>query len=398
VQRVLGKNKLEDIKPKSITRSYGVGDGEIEISILDALYGKLEGKEIMLDEGLVNKALEGVINAFKASNSKYNPIPRKIVIAHDESCFTAIDNKQEQALAEEKDSFIDAYEPRYSFDSVYMSEASRKQITTTLAMKKYENKLFNEWGLKASIKSGRAIVLNFFGPPGTGKSMTAEAIASYLGKEIYSVNYSQLESKYVGETPKNIKKAFDKAREKGAVLIFDEADSFLGKRLTNVNQSADYGVNITRSVMLLELEKFDGVVIFTTNLVRNYDEAFKRRILASIEFKLPDQAGRKAIWDIHLPKELPLEEGVNSAVLAERYQRTSGADIKDVLLFAAVMAADRQAGAVALSDFDYAYSYVMNRYSNGDNVQVKTELITEEQYNMEMSILDKELKAGGEVN
>jgi SpoVK/Ycf46/Vps4 family AAA+-type ATPase len=395
---VLGKNKLEDIKPKSITRSYGIGDSEIEISILDALYGKLEGKEIMLDEGLVNKALEGVINAFKASNSKYNPIPRKIVIAHDESCFTAVDNKQEQAFTEEKDSFIDAYEPRYSFDSVYMSEASRKQITTTLAMKKYENKLFNEWGLKASIKSGRAIVLNFFGPPGTGKSMTAEAIASYLGKEIYSVNYSQLESKYVGETPKNIKRAFDKAREKGAVLIFDEADSFLGKRLTNVNRSADYGVNITRSVMLLELEKFDGVVIFTTNLVRNYDEAFKRRILASIEFKLPDQAGRKAIWDIHIPKELPLEEGVNSAVLAERYQRTSGADIKDILLFAAVMAADRQAEAADLSDFDYAYSYVMNRYSNGDNVQIKTELITEEQYNMEMSIIDKELRAGGEVN
>ena len=112
----------------------------------------------------------------------------------------------------------------------------------------------------------RAIILNFYGKAGTGKSMAAEAVAKALGKKIYHINYSELESKYVGETPKNIRKAFECATRDDAMLIFDEADSFLGKRLTSVTQSADYGVNITRSVLLMELEKFAGVVVFTTNL------------------------------------------------------------------------------------------------------------------------------------
>ena len=146
----------------------------------------------------------------------------------------------------------------------------------TIEIKKHRDKIFNEWGLEETIKSDRAIILNFYGPAGTGKSLTAEAIAGTLGKKLYSVNYSELESKYVGETPKNIKQVFKRAKDEDAVLVMDEADSFLSKRLSNITQSADYGVNITRSVMLLELEKFDGIVIFTTNLLENYDEAFKR--------------------------------------------------------------------------------------------------------------------------
>ena len=142
----------------------------------------------------------------------------------------------------------------------------------------------------------RAIILNFYGKPGTGKSMTAEAVAKELGKKVYRINYADLESKYVGDTPKNIRSVFATAAKDKAVLIFDEADSFLGKRLSSVTQSADYGVNIARSVMLMELEKYDGVVVFTTNLLEHYDEAFKRRILLSDYFDLPDEAARTQIW------------------------------------------------------------------------------------------------------
>lgn len=171
--------------------------------------------------------------------------------------------------------------------------------------------------------------------------MAAEAVAKYLNKKIYSINYANLESKYVGQTPKNIKKAFEMAKNDDAVLVFEEADSFLGKRLVNITQSADYGVNITRSVMLLELEKFSGVVIFTTNLLENYDEAFKRRILASVEFKMPDEKGRKAIFDVHMPEKLPLAEDVNSEILAQEFTEVSGADIKDIIFMAAINAIER---------------------------------------------------------
>ena len=196
-----------------------------------------------------------------------------------------------------------------------------------------------------------------------GKSLTAEAIAGTLGKKLYSVNYSELESKYVGETPKNIKQVFKRAKDEDAVLVMDEADSFLSKRLSNITQSADYGVNITRSVMLLELEKFDGIVIFTTNLLENYDEAFKRRILSNIKFELPDKKGRKKIWDIHIPSKLPLEKEIDSEFLAEKYDDISGADIKDMLLFAAINAASASENIVGVDEFDKAYEYIKARYN-----------------------------------
>lgn len=180
-----------------------------------------------------------------------------------------------------------------------------------------QDKLYKEWGLGKVFKQHRSIVLNFYGKPGTGKTMMAEAIAQYLGKKIYQVNYAELESKYVGETPKNIVEVFKQAQADGAVLVFDEADSFLGKRLTNVSQSPDYGVNITRSVMLMEIEKYEGVVVFTTNLMSNYDEAFKRRIFTNVEFRMPDAEARRRIWKTHIPPELPLTEDITCLVLAK---------------------------------------------------------------------------------
>lgn len=393
-------NKMpKNIKTKPITRCINIRGTICEVLIEDAKFGKVDGKEILLDEVGIESTCNAILKTFANNNSKYNPIPRKITISREEKAIVEKNmdriknnkiNKESVSVQDnnEKDDFINTYKPRWTMEDIYLEEASKKQILTALTMSKYKEKLFDEWGLKSSVKSGRAVVLNFFGSPGTGKSMTAEAIASYLNREVFSVNYSQLESKYVGETPKNIKKAFERAKENNAVLIFDEADSFLGKRLTNVSQSADYGVNITRSVMLLELENFDGVVIFTTNLISNYDEAFKRRILASVEFKLPDEKGREAIWTFHLPDKLPLDKEINAEFLAKKYDKVSGADIKDIVLYAAVLCLQRNSDSLSIEDFDEGYKYVMNRYKKDGNFEIKTEVITEEQYKREM----KELK------
>jgi SpoVK/Ycf46/Vps4 family AAA+-type ATPase len=124
---------------------------------------------------------------------------------------------------------------------------------------------------------------------------------------IIRANYAEIESKYVGETAKNIKAAFQKAKETGALLFFDEADSILGRRLSNVRQSTDHAVNVSRSVMLLELDQFSGVTVFATNLASNYDTAFIRRILGHIEMPLPDADQRLRLWQVHTPSRMPVE-------------------------------------------------------------------------------------------
>lgn len=259
--------------------------------------------------------------------------------------------------------YLKVYDPKYTFDDVYVDPLYKRRIISALILAKQKDKLYNEWGLIKTLKNARPLVLNFYGPPGTGKSMMAEAIASYLNKSVFLVNYSELESGGSGETAKNIVKCFKRAAKENAVLIFDEADSFLGKRLTNVSTAADYGINITRSVMLIELEKFQGVIIFTTNFISNYDIAFKRRILASIEFKLPDEKGRAHIWSTHIPDELPLSPGITPMALAYKYGGTTGADIKDIVLFAAVNCLEKERERLSWEDFDEAYQAVKNRYS-----------------------------------
>ena len=189
---------------------------------------------------------------------------------------------------------------------------------------------------------------------GTGKTFAAEAIANELGMSIIRANYAEIESKYVGETPKNIKAAFQKAREAGAVLFFDEADSILGKRLSNVRQSTDHAVNVSRSVMLLELDSFDGVTIFATNLAANYDSAFVRRILGHIAMPLPDAAARRQLWLLHLPARLPAD--LSNAQLGELVAASeglAGGDILNAVLLAAATAIEREGPGcrIQLADF-----------------------------------------------
>jgi len=231
--------------------------------------------------------------------------------------------------------------PRRSLDDIVLTASVREQIQSALNQIQYRDKLYNEWNLKKIDPNGSRTVINFFGPPGTGKSFAAEAVSSYLNKKIIKINYAEIESKYVGETPKNITAAFTKAKESNSVLFFDEADSILGKRLTNVTQSADHGVNVSRSVMLLQLDNFDGVVLFATNLPENFDGAFVRRILAHVEFVLPDLDCRIQLWNYLLPEEVPRNECIKVAWLAEQSEGLSGGDILNVVKLSAGKAVSR---------------------------------------------------------
>ncbi len=181
---------------------------------------------------------------------------------------------------------------------------------------------------KSSRRAGRCI-LNLYGDPGTGKTRAALAIARRLGKPLYHVDYAAIISKYLGDTAKHITLAFASAQAGNAVLFFDEADSLLSKR-ADMNESCATSINQNRNVLMQCLDRFNGVVVMTTNLFQNYDAAVLRRIAKHIEFKLPNRAMRRRIFELHLPNRQRVEADLTE--VAKAAKGLSGGDIKNVCL------------------------------------------------------------------
>jgi SpoVK/Ycf46/Vps4 family AAA+-type ATPase len=250
-------------------------------------------------------------------------------------------NLQEKDIEQKSNINFNDYirDAKYTLDDVILPKTTKRQIELVIAEMQYQELIYQEWGMSEKHKLDRALSINFSGLPGTGKTLTAEALAHALNLKILDVPYEQIESKFVGETPKNIRAAFDFAVENNAVLFFDEADSFLGKRLENVTQATDTAVNLTRSVMIKQLSAYPGIVIFATNLIRNYDPAFISRIRWKVQFDLPTEEARSLIWQVQIPAQLPLDNSVNFVELAKQFDEISGRDIKNAVLQAVVAAA-----------------------------------------------------------
>jgi SpoVK/Ycf46/Vps4 family AAA+-type ATPase len=233
---------------------------------------------------------------------------------------------------------VESVESRRTFDDVILPPATRRALDTALAQVTQHDLIFNRWGLGDRHPTGLALAFNFAGPPGTGKTICAEAIAHSLGRRLLLVRYAELESLWMGETPKNVVAVFRAAREEGAVLLFDEADAIAARRSTSVDQGVQRESNTTVSVLLQELESYNGVVIFATNLAANFDPAFERRIRTHVLFEMPGEAEREQIWRVQLhPSRTPLAADVDFQVLA-RYE-VSGGDIRNAVLKAALAAA-----------------------------------------------------------
>ncbi len=221
-------------------------------------------------------------------------------------------------------------------NDVILSVATRIQLDEGMAKLRFHQIIYQDWNFGAVDRQGKSVILNFFGAPGTGKTLTAEAFAGSLKLPMIKLGIAELESKFMGETSKNIQAVFKAATEANAVLFFDEADTLLGKRLSSVTQGIDNEVNAMRSTLLIELEKFNGVAIFATNFAKNYDEAFRSRISHHIYFDLPDLDARKHLWSKMLVEQIPLletrEEFINWA--AELSEGFSGREIRTCMRLA----------------------------------------------------------------
>src|SRR6476659_11064120 len=161
---------------------------------------------------------------------------------------------------------VESIEPRRTFDDVILPPATRRALDQALVQVTNYDLIFNRWGLGERHPTGLALAFNFAGPPGTGKTICAEALAHSLGRRLLLVRYAELESLWMGETPKNVAAIFRTAREEGAVLFFDEADAIASRRSTSLDTGFQRESNTGVSVLLQELEWYNGVVIFSTNL------------------------------------------------------------------------------------------------------------------------------------
>ena len=226
--------------------------------------------------------------------------------------------------------------PLFDFNFLVVPEDVRESLLSSVELVLLEELVFDRWNLR-SIEPFPRAALNFHGNPGTGKTLAAHAVASYLNKPILMASYAQVESKYVGDGSKNVESVFFAAERDNAVLFIDEADSLLSRRLTDVTQGAEQAINSMRSQLLICMERYSGVVVFSTNLVENYDRAFETR-MRHIQFPMPDAEGRRLIWTRHLPKELPLEADVSVEQLSE-IEDVCGRDIKNAVIDAALRAA-----------------------------------------------------------
>ena len=228
-------------------------------------------------------------------------------------------------------------EPKYSLDEIILPDNVKAQILDVATYAENSHRVFELWGFKHTHKFSRRIGVNLYGEPGTGKTMAAHAIARELGKKILVINYADIESKYVGETPKNIRRAFEAAKASDSILFFDEADAILSKRVTNMTQAGDVSVNQTRSVMLMLMNEYQDFIIFATNFIENFDPAFMRRISIHIKFTLPDVDCRKKLWRMYTPDEVP--NNLDFDELAQTFDGISGSDIANAMLNAAFKAA-----------------------------------------------------------
>ena len=183
-------------------------------------------------------------------------------------------------------------EPRHCLDKLILLPEVKTDIQAALRALETRADLERVWNLSSIQPQQGRCILNFYGPPGTGKTRAALGIALRLSKLLYQVDYSAVVSKYLGDTAKHIKAAFSAAREHDAVLFFDEADSLLSKRVST-GESCSTSINQNRNCLMQELDRFDGVVIVTSNLFENYDPALLRRIQRHIKFRIPDASMRR---------------------------------------------------------------------------------------------------------
>ena len=226
---------------------------------------------------------------------------------------------------------------QYNWDDIILPKDQKEQLIEICNQVKYRHLVYNDWGFGKKLVRGEGLNVLFAGPSGTGKTMAAEIMGNELGIDVYKIDLSNIVSKYIGETEKNLDRIFREGTTANAIIFFDEADSLFGKR-SEVRDSHDRYANIEISYLLQKMEDYDGVIILATNLRKNMDEAFTRRMHFAVEFPMPEEPDRYRIWASMFPEKAPLGQDLDLSFLARQFSITGG-NIRNIVVASAFLAA-----------------------------------------------------------
>jgi len=231
---------------------------------------------------------------------------------------------------------------KMDWEDLVLNDIVMQQVNDIKVWLDHNNTLMQDWGMAKVIKPGyRAL---FYGPPGTGKTLTATLLGRQFGMDVYRIDLSQIVSKYIGETEKNLEKIFIKAEHKNWILFFDEADALFGKR-SNVQNAHDKYANQEVSYLLQRVEDFPGLIILASNYKSNIDQAFVRRFNIIVKFTAPNAAERLKIWRQSVPVKARLAKDVDLIDIAGRYE-LSGSSIIGVVHYASLQAIHKSDGII----------------------------------------------------
>lgn len=228
---------------------------------------------------------------------------------------------------------------RLGVDSLVLPDECQGEVLALLEACRSRSDVLARWGFSRSLSTGKAVTALLVGEPGTGKTLCVDVLAGELGMPILEISIPDILSKWIGETEQRLREVFAEARARQAILLFDEADSLLTSRV-RVETSSDRYSNIQVNVLLQEIDRFEGILVLTTNLDRSMDEALRRRILFKITFPFPDATLRAALWERLMPPELPVAGRLDPAHLGRSYE-LAGGHIRNVILRGAYAAMGR---------------------------------------------------------
>ncbi len=252
-------------------------------------------------------------------------------------------------------------ETEMEWEDLVLNEETNQQIQELKTWVAHGDTLLNDWEMSKKIKPGYRVL--FHGPPGTGKTLTANLLGKYTGKDVYKIDLSMVVSKFIGETEKNLANLLAKAEKTENILFFDEADALFGKR-TNVRDAHDKYANQEVSYLLQRIEGYKGLVILSSNLKSNIDEAFVRRFQSIIHFPLPKPSERLLIWKKAFPNMIALHDEVDVLQLAQKYD-LSGAEIMNIVQYACLCTLGNRNKTIHLTDI---INGIQREYQKGGRI------------------------------